>query len=205
MALAVVFVAAMQATLPVDFRLTEQSHYAFTAVLGVLLLVLIIGDPGRIDRDRRWLRVVTGVLFGVITLAAGAAAIRLVAGILAQAEFASAQQLLAIGGVVWLTNVIGFALWFWDLDDGGAPSRAARGSTRNQAFLFPEMEVPDRVAAGWYPRFIDYLALSFYTALAFGPADVSPLRPWAKLAMICEALISLVLAALVLARAINVL
>ena len=61
------------------------------------------------------------------------------------------------------------------------------------------------MAGGWYPQFVDYLALSFNTAMAFSPTDVSAVRPWAKLMMMCEAAVSLVVAILVVARAINIL
>ena len=101
--------------------------------------------------------------------------------------------------------MIAFALWYWDLDAGGAAARAA-GSTRiGPAFFFPEMRLPEFVGASWYPKFADYLVLSFNTALAFSPTDVSAIRVWAKLMMIFESLVSLTLAALVIARAINIL
>ena len=61
------------------------------------------------------------------------------------------------------------------------------------------------VPATWVPKFVDYLSLGFWTATAFSPADISAIRPWAKLLMITEAVVSLVIAALVIARAINIL
>ena len=61
------------------------------------------------------------------------------------------------------------------------------------------------VAEDWYPKFIDYLHLSFTTATAFSPTDVSAVRPWAKLLMMAEEAISLVVAVLVVARAVNIL
>ena len=67
------------------------------------------------------------------------------------------------------------------------------------------MRLPELVGASWYPKFADYLVLSFNTALAFSPTDVSAIRVWAKLMMIFESLVSLALAALVIARAINIL
>ena len=113
-------------------------------------------------------------------------------------------QYLACGGIIWLTNVIAFGLWYWDLDRGGAAARAA-GSTRRPAFLFPEMSNPDFVGENWSPAFVDYLHLSFTTATAFSPTDVSPLKPWAKVMMMSEETISLALGILVVARAVNIL
>jgi hypothetical protein len=76
---------------------------------------------------------------------------------------------------------------------------------RNPAFVFPEMQHTDYVAAAWVPKFIDYLSLAFWTAMAFSPTDTSAIKPWSKLLMMLEAAASLALAALVIARAINIL
>jgi uncharacterized membrane protein len=175
-------------------------------VLAVLLAVLVVGDPGRIDRDSTWLRVATGTLIGVISLVNATAVVRLVAAItIGQAKFTNdANVLLASGGAVWLTNVIAFGLWYWDLDRGGAAARA-RGSGGQPAFVFPEMTNAQYVGANWYPKFIDYLHLSFTTAMAFSPTDVSAIRPWAKLLTMAEDVISLLIALLVVARAVNIL
>ena len=94
--------------------------------------------------------------------------------------------------------------WYWNLDRGGAAARAHHPD-RNPAFVFPEMQHSEYVAAGWVPRFVDYLSLGFWTAMAFSPTDISAIKPWAKLLMMLEAAGSLALAALVIARAINIL
>jgi hypothetical protein len=205
MALAVLVTALLHELLPRSFQAFPYAFLLYPAFLLVFLVVLVVGDPGRIDRDRRWLRVTTSLMIGIITLVNVSAAVRLVVGILTKRSFDSAGQLLLIGGVIWMTNVIAFALWFWDLDAGGAAARVARPNRQGHAFVFPEMTLDDLVPAGWFPRFIDYLAMSFYTALAFGPTDVSAIRSWAKVMMIAESLISLVLVGLVIARAVNVL
>jgi hypothetical protein len=133
------------------------------------------------------------------------AAIRLVIGILTHATFSTASELLITGGCVWLTNVITFALWYWDLDGGGAAARAAASTPADPAFIFPEMTMPEFVPQSWYPKFADYFVLAFNTALAFSPTDVSAIRVWAKLMMLFESVVSLALATLVVARAINIL
>ena len=189
--------------LPGSFRLAP--HWIYPIFLVAFLIVLIAGDPGVIDRDYRWLRVTTGLMIGLITAVNAVSAIRLVVKILTAAHFESARELFATGAIVWLINVITFALWFWDLDGGGAAARALRPAAAGRALVFPEMTLPDFVPAGWFPQFADYLALSFNTATAFGPTDVSAIRRWAKLMMISESMISLVLATLVVARAVNIL
>src|SRR3982074_215111 len=83
-------------------------------------------------------------------------AVRLVAGIISGAKFSTdANVLLASGGAIWLSNVIAFGLWYWDLDRGGAAARA-RGSGRQPAFVFPEMTHAPYVGAGWGPKFGGY-------------------------------------------------
>ena len=190
--------------LPAGYRI--QPAWVVPAVLLGLVVVLIVGDPGRIDKQKTWLRVVTGAVIAFLTLANMVAAGRLVADILTNNKVFAAHPggLLAAGGMVWATNVIAFALWYWDLDRGGAAARAQHPD-RNPAFVFPEMQHSAYVPANWVPRFVDYLSLAFWTATAISPTDISAIKPWAKLLMMLEAACSIVLAALVIARAINVL
>jgi hypothetical protein len=203
-AAAIIVVAGLHVALPARYRV--QPAWLLPTVLLVLLAVLIIGDPGRIDRQKAWLRIVTSAVIAVITLANLLAAGRLAVEILTNNKLFANHPggLLAAGAVVWATNVIAFALWYWDLDRGGAAARAHRPYD-NPAFVFPEMQHTDYVSATWVPRFVDYLSLAFWTATAISPTDISAIRPWAKLLMMMEASCSIVLAALVIARAINVL
>jgi hypothetical protein len=204
MALAVLAAGGLRAVLPAQLRIGDARWMVAVVVLA-LLAALIIGDPGRIDRDSTWLRVLTGTTIGLISVVNAAAAVRLVAAIIGAARFTTnANILLVSGAAVWLTNVIAFGLWYWDLDRGGAAARA-RGPGGPPAFIFPEMTNAQFVAAGWYPKFVDYLHTSFTTATAFSPTDVSAIRPWSKLMMMAEEAISLVVALLVVARAVNLL
>jgi hypothetical protein len=204
MALAVLAAGGLRAVLPSQLR-DGDARWAFIVVIVALLAVLVIGDPGRIDRDSAWLRAMTGTLIGLISTVNAAAAVRLTAGIIDGVPFSTnANILLASGGAIWLSNVITFGLWYWDLDRGGAAARA-RGTGRPPAFVFPEMVNARYVRSDWYPKFIDYLYLSFSTATAFSPTDVSAIKPWAKLMMMAEEAISLVVAVLVVSRAVNIL
>jgi len=204
MALAVLAAGGLRAALPASLR-NGDARWAYVVLVAVLLGILIIGDPGRIDRDKTWLRALTGSLIGLITIVNAVAAVRLLSGIIRVAPFSDDPNvLLASGGAIWLTNVIAFGLWYWDLDRGGAAARA-RGPGRPPAFVFPEMSNPELTGADWVPTFLDYLHLSFSAAMAFSPTDVSPIRPWAKLLMMAEEAVSLVVAVLVVARAVNIL
>jgi hypothetical protein len=124
-----------------------------------------------------------------------------------------AKRLLESAGVLWTTNVIIFALWYWRVDAGGPNARDRRAAHVNGAFLFPQMAI---IAPGtdgksiaevenWRPQFVDYLALSFYTATAFSPTDVPVLSRWAKMMMMVQAITSLTTVGLLAARAVNIL
>jgi hypothetical protein len=210
MALAVLTAGALHGVLPTELRslppeLLGDARWWYLVVVTVLLLVLIIGDPGRIDRQSRWLRAMTIGLIALISADNALEAGRLVASILSTKPFTEdANKLLIAGGAIWVSNVIAFGLWYWQVDRGGAAARA-RGTTANPAFIFPEMINPRFVEADWYPKFVDYLHLSFTAATAFSPTDVSAVKPWAKLMMMLEESISLLVAILVVARAVNIL
>jgi hypothetical protein len=204
MALAVLATGLLRAALPSQLR-NQDAKWLFLVLVAVLLTALIIGDPGRIDRDRPWLRNLTSVLIGLISVANADAAVRLVVGIINVSTFTqNAKILLASGAAIWLSNIIAFALWYWNLDRGGPAARAA-GSGSSPALIFPEMLHPQHVGDGWYPKFVDYFHFSFATAAAFSPTDVSAVKTWAKLMMMAESAISLVVGILVVARAVNIL
>ena len=201
MAVAILAVAILHSLLPPELKLQSSPYLPWITL--VLLIVLIMLDPGRINRLNTASRVLTDVLIGLLTVSNAYAAGMLVIGIVNNDSFAEPNVLLFAGGAVWVTNAVLFALWYWDLDQGG-PALRAHGGNGRPAFIFPEMQHKEHVPEGWTPMFVDYLAYSFATAMAFSPTDVSAIRPWAKLMVICESLISLGLAALVIARAINV-
>jgi len=203
-ATAIVVVAGLHVALPARYRV--QPAWVVPVVLLVLLAVMIGGDPGRIDRQKTWLRVVTGAVIAFITVASLLAAVRLVVDILTSTKLFAHNPtgLLATGGVVWATLVIAFGLWYWDLDRGGAAARAHHPD-RNPAFVFPEMLHPGYAGADWVPQFIDYLSLSFWTATAVSPTDISAIKPWAKAVMMLEAAGSIALAVLVIGYAVNLL
>ncbi len=174
-------------------------------VIEVLLLgVIVTINPRRIDRQERWIRTLGLFLIGVISLANAVAMARLVDTIVHTNEIRSPAQLLFTGGNIWLTNVLIFALWYWDLDRGGPAARALRPHPVPD-FLFPQMQPAIPGGADWHPRVVDYLYVSFTNATAFSPTDTMPLSRWAKMAMMLQAAISLITLALVVARAINVL
>jgi len=105
---------------------------------------------------------------------------------------------------MWCLNVLVFALWFWELDNGGPVARMHAGAA-GRDFLFPQQTEPAVAPPSWRPLFLDYLYVSFTNATAFSPTDAMPLTRWAKMLMLVESAASLVLALMVAARAVNIL
>jgi hypothetical protein len=114
----------------------------------------------------------------------------------------SGRDLIGAGVVLWVTNVLLFGLWFWQLDRGGPLAR--RTSPEPPDFLFPQMTEP-KLVDGWEPNLVDYLYVSFTNATAFSPTDAMPLSRTAKVLMAAQALTALVTIGLVVARAVNIL
>jgi hypothetical protein len=117
-------------------------------------------------------------------------------GLIDGTEGQQAGPLLATGAAIWMTNVIVFGLWYWDLDRGGPAARAC-GERQHTDFLYPQMVNPELATPAWEPQFIDYLYVSFTNATAFSPTDVMPLTRWAKLLMLVQSAISLATVVLV--------
>jgi hypothetical protein len=117
----------------------------------------------------------------------------------------SGPQLLVSAVIVLVTNVITYALVFWEIDDGGPIARALAESREHPDFQFPQDENGELARPGWAPELVDYLYLSLTNSVAFSPTDAMPLTHPAKLFMGIEATISLLTVLVVGARAINVL
>jgi hypothetical protein len=202
MAAAVLVTIALTLFVPDELRFFPRG--LLPVVEAGLLLAIVLGDPGAIDRRARWLRVASITL--VVALVGGAlwsTALLIDALIDGSAATDSGGDLLATGAAVWVGNNVAFALLYWELDSGG-PAVRAHVRAPHPDFAFPQHMNPELAPADWRPMFVDYLYLGFTNATAFSPTDAMPLRAWAKLTMIGQASISLALLGLVVARAVNV-
>jgi uncharacterized membrane protein len=169
-----------------------------------LLGILIAQDRGRIDRRSASLDRMMVALLVVMTAGTVLSVVVLAYDILVALKGVTATVLLGRGAAIWVENVIVFSLWYWQFDRGGPAERAADAPVP-PSFAFPENATSELAPAGWRPTYPDYLYLSFTNATAFSPTDTLPVRRWAKLTMMVQASLSLVIAILVIARAINVL
>jgi hypothetical protein len=202
MVAAVVAAIALTLLRPAEVRVAPP--WVLPLIEAVLLVALIANDPGRIDRRSAVLRGLSICVVGILVVDA-LLATGLLISVLIQGGQAtnSAGELLRAGTCVWASNVIAFALLYWELDAGGAAARA-HGMPRILDLAFPQQLNPEVAPTGWRRRFVDYLYLGLTALTAFSPTDVFPLAPWAKIAMGAEALISLAVLGLVIARAVNV-
>ncbi|WP_405494400.1 hypothetical protein [Nocardia sp. NBC_00511] len=199
---AIVGILALQFFLPEQF--VPGPRWLVPSIGLVLLIVLIIGNPVRVDREEMRLRRLGLCLMALLGFAMVWSVAHLVRGLINGSVSDNAAGLLTSGGAVWLTNVLVFALWYWELDRGG-PAARAHARKPYPDFLWVQMQNPDLADPEWEPEFPDYLYLSFTNATAFSPTDVMPMSRWAKSLMMAQSLISLITVSLVIARAINVL
>jgi hypothetical protein len=198
--LAVVVAIALQISLP--HHLTLSPHYALPVAEGVVVIALLVANPGRIVRYSTTLHVGALVLLGLISVGNAISAGLLVHQIVTGTA-TNGSALLLQGVDIWLTNVIVFGLWYWEFDRGG-PVHRAHGVREHADLLFPQMQQPDVAPADWEPTFFDYLYTSFTNATAFSPTDTLPLSRWAKAMFMLQSAISLVTVALVISRAVNI-
>lgn len=172
------------------------------AVEAVLLVVLLVADPGNVVKHRRGVRRVVIVLVVALVLATlWATAVLIYDLVEGTGVTESARELLATGATIWLGNVLAFSLLYWLLDSGGPLARTEREEPADFAFtqhMSPELAPPD-----WRPVYLDYLHLAFTNATAFSPTDVMPLTHRAKYAMVVQSTVALVLFGLIVARAVN--
>lgn len=189
---------------PLPDHLVGPARWPLAGLALALFAVLIIANPGRISRESVLLRAAGLGLIAVISVANVWSVVLLVDWLITTGHGPDAAELLRSGAVIWLTNVLVFALWYWELDRGG-PAARATGRRELPDFQFTQMTEPELAPADWEPQLADYLYLSFTNATAFSPTDVLPLSRWAKLIMMLQSAVSLVVVALVIARAVNVL
>jgi uncharacterized membrane protein len=199
---AAVVAAALQVVLPDRLIVGLGPRWLLPSLEGVLAAVLLVAVPGRITRESARLRSLSLLLIAVINIANFVSLGELVDALLSGGG-GGGRALVVASVPVWLTNVIVFGLWYWELDRGG-PAARLQPEHRRPDFLFPQMTA-QAAAPGWTPSFVDYLYTSFTNATAFSPTDTMPLTPAAKSLMTLQSLASLLTVALVVSRAVNIL
>jgi len=174
----------------------------------LLAVVVVLLVPTLITlRTGHWhLNRILGYLVSVIiTFALVLSLVLLISALPSRTE--AAPELLRSAAALWVTNILVFAQWYWRLDAGGPWGRDRKRAHTEGAFLFPQMTQYAKAPAEdhWSPRFIDYLFVAFNTSTAFSPSDTPILSRWAKVLTMIQALISLIIVALLASRAIGIL
>jgi hypothetical protein len=203
--IAVLAVGGLYMALPNE--LIAGPRWLFPSVVLALLIPSIVSH----HTGRHRLNTIFGFTVDVV-LTAGLiiSVILLVRALPTMKDSQHSQQLLRSAAALWITNILVFALWYWRLDAGGPNQRDARAGHCDGDFLFPQMTMTEQALreAGqedWSPNFVDYLFLAFNTSTAFSPTDAPVLARWAKVLMMLQSLLSLLIIALLAARAVNML
>jgi uncharacterized membrane protein len=197
-------VVAILLSLNLPHKLTVSPYWILPAFEGVVLVVLIATSPWDPQRLHPARRLGALVLIGIVS-AANVFSLVLLGHYLVESQGqASGRELILAGAEIWITNVLIFAVWYWEFDRGGPQGRLLSKMPRPD-FLFPQYTEDYLGRWEWRPRYVDYLYVSFTNASAFSPTDTMPLSAWAKLAMLVQALASVVTVALVVGRAVNIL
>jgi hypothetical protein len=184
-------------------RLIPGPRWVVPALEGAVLLVLSSFTPQHTHEQSPLRRMLATVLVGIITIA-NLINLGLLVYELLHGRIQNGRELIFASIAVWLTNVIVFSLWYWELDRGG-PEARHQPDHREPDFLFPQMNTPGSARPNWGPSFIDYFYVSFTNATAFSPTDTMPLTLVAKSLMTVQSGASLLTVALVAARAVNIL
>jgi hypothetical protein len=206
--LCVLAAIALQVRLP--DKLTVGPSWLLPTLEGALLIGLALATPrGRRDEDHPARRRVAIGLIAFVN-AANTVDLYLLAHELLHKHVSSGRALILSGIAIWLTNLLIFALWYWQLDRGGPAKRARHPDPTTPEghpdFVFPEMDAGKPYnPSSWMPSFIDYLALAVTTATAFSPTDTMPNSWRAKALMSAQGVISLVTLGLIISRAVNIL
>ncbi|MCA1729498.1 MAG: hypothetical protein LC751_08830 [Actinobacteria bacterium] len=197
---ALLVIAGAYLELSDSLALVSQVLIGGVVVAGIVLIFL-----ARLLRLHRLVRPLAFALISVVTLAEAGSALLLVA--LLPRDFIPASHLLRDGTIIWGINIVTFALWYWEIDDGGPIARRLK-PYESKDFLFPQQalgEIKEGGTSNWCPGFIDYFFLAFNHSTAFSPTDTGVLSRKAKILVIIQATISLMAVVVIISRAINAL
>ena len=199
------FVAVAGIYLALPSSLIVGPTWLLPTLIGILLVPTVVSH--RIGK-RSLNRTLGFAISSIITIALISSVVLLVRALPSHKE--PPIQLLFSGALLWLTNVIVFALWYWRIDGGGPTKREELKEFGSGSFLFPQMQIPKDErgqfeCARWRPHFIDYLFVAFTQSSTFGPTDAPLLARWAKMLAMIQVFISLSIVVLLISRAVGAL
>jgi len=199
--------AAIVLSLDLPSSLTIQQVWLIPAIEGVLLAGLVLSTPWIPNHRHRQRRRVALALIAFVTASNLVNLGLLVHHVLHPGLHPSGslgRQLILAGVEIWITNVLLFTVWYWELDRGGPIARQAETPPAPD-FYFPQLSDEHLGGMEWRAGYLDYMYTSFTNATAFSPTDTMPLTSIAKLLMGAQSLASLITIGMVFARAVNIL
>jgi hypothetical protein len=199
-------IAALGLQLAVPTQVLDAPRWIMPAVAGALLIPLVWTNPFHLERDEIWLRWLELALLSVLVLINAIYLTGLIV-LLTGGDTSDGKVLVKGALLIWVTNVVAFALWYWEVDRGGPFARMPEHEHEEERpdLLFPQMTADIPGWERWVPGFTDYLFVAFTAATAFSPTDTMPLTARLKTLMAIQSAISLLTIAVVAARAVNVL
>lgn len=173
-------------------------------IVSELALVTILGLTARypVALSRSIYRSLSFTFLGLISVENISSLIVVLHLLITESNLVTGYNLLASAIAIFLTNIIVFALWYWEIDSPGLSGK--RWSKHDKDFHFTQQDLP-KDFPGWRPSFPDYVYLSLTNAINFAPADTRPLTSQAKMLMGIQALVSVFTLALVVARSVSIL
>jgi hypothetical protein len=199
---------AVLATIALDLdlpnKLTLHPSWILPTLEGVLLAGLVATTPRGGKPPHPYRRRVAIAMIGLVSAANLLSLVLLTHYLLHTSNASDGRQLILAGVEIWVTNILLFAVWYWELDRGG-PQARQHPECPAPDFLFPQMTEERLGRWAWRAGFIDYLYVSFTNVSAFSPTDTMPLSHTAKMLMLCQSVIAIVTIGLVIARAVNIL
>ena len=198
--LALLVALTLYALLPSSFF--PGLRYGVIAAGLIALIPLILINPVRFQRQTRWSRRLSLGQILLLVVANQVALVQLIDQLI-NTTATHARGLLLSALQVWVTNVIVFALMYWEVDRGGPVARSGgtTGRVHRTSLRFPQDDSP--AVPHWRPEFLDYLFTSLWTSTAFSPTDAMPLTHRAKFLMAIESVAGLAVFALVIGRSVN--
>ncbi len=184
---------------------SEQVSLSWLPIVVIAVLVLIL--PVRTFVIRRppsheARRGLSFILLGVVTIVLVIGVVLLINALTSTDVKTTGRLLLRIGALLWTSNILVFSLWYWEIDGGGALRRHQQGHQAAD-FMFPQQT--DGNQSHWVPHYLDYLFVAFIGATSLSPADTYPLTHKAKILMMLEVIIALLVVSVLIGRAVNIL
>jgi uncharacterized membrane protein len=184
-------------------EITIGPTWLLPGVEALLLVALVVVAPARATAHTVGVRRFALTVVGLVSLVNVVLLARLI-DFLINGGKVGGHALVLSGAALWATNVLLFAVWYWEMDRGGPVIRFLNPDALVD-FQFPQMENPQFAPEGWRPGFLDYLYTSLTNATAFSPTDTMPLTHTAKIVMALQSVTALLTVGLVIARAVNIL